>query len=95
MDDNTAKVTKIIDRLREMVAEADRGDIGARLDAARDRVQDPRARVVVLGQLKQGKSNLINALLNIPVCRVGDDETTSTVTMIGYGSRARSATGRR
>jgi replication fork clamp-binding protein CrfC len=86
VDDNTAKVTKIIDRLREMVADADRGDIGARLDAARDRVQDPRARVVVLGQLKQGKSNLINALLNIPVCRVGDDETTSTVTMIGYGS---------
>jgi len=30
--------------------------------------------VVIAGQLKQGKSQLLNSLLNVPVARVGDDE---------------------
>ena len=32
--------------------------------------------MVVAGQLKQGKSQLLNSLLNVPVARVGDDEST-------------------
>ncbi|WP_238403530.1 dynamin family protein [Gordonia desulfuricans] len=87
MDANTAKVVKIVDRLADMAGTAGREDLTARMAATRDRVTDPRARVVVVGQLKQGKSHLINALLNVPVCRVGDAETTSTITVIGHGEQ--------
>jgi hypothetical protein len=36
---------------------------------ARDRISDPQIRVVVAGQLKQGKSQLVNSLWNISVAR--------------------------
>ncbi|MGW0037794.1 dynamin family protein [Gordonia sp. NPDC003376] len=87
MDANTAKVVKIVDRLTGMADTAGREDLTARMAATRDRITDPRARVVVVGQLKQGKSHLINSLLNVPVCRVGDAETTSTITVIGHGEQ--------
>jgi replication fork clamp-binding protein CrfC len=40
--------------------------------------------VVIAGQLKQGKSQLLNALLNLPVARVGDDEATVVITIVSY-----------
>ncbi|MYR05498.1 Isoniazid-inducible protein iniA [Gordonia sp. SID5947] len=85
MDANTSKVCQIIDRLSNLARDAGREDLRSRMASASRRVMDPSARVVVVGQLKQGKSQLINALLNVPVCRVGDGETTSTITTIGYG----------
>ena len=62
----------------------DRGDLAARLAVARERITDPQIRVVIAGQLKQGKSQLLNSLLNVPVARVGDDETTALVTVVTY-----------
>jgi replication fork clamp-binding protein CrfC len=43
---------------------------------------------VIAGQLKQGKSQLLNSLLNVPVARVGDDETTALATVVSYGEQA-------
>ena len=37
---------------------------------------------MIAGQLKQGKSQLLNSLLNVPVARVGDDETTVLATVV-------------
>ncbi len=62
----------------------DRADLAARLAVARDRITDPQIRVVIAGQLKQGKSQLLNSLLNLPVARVGDDETTALITVVSY-----------
>ncbi|TGD89412.1 Isoniazid-inducible protein iniA [Mycolicibacterium sp. CH28] len=62
----------------------DRGDLAARLAVAQERITDPQIRVVIAGQLKQGKSQLLNSLLNLPVARVGDDETTALVTIVSY-----------
>ena len=44
--------------------------------------------MVIAGQLKQGKSQLLNSLLNVPVARVGDDETTMMATVVSYGEQA-------
>ncbi|MBV8929494.1 MAG: dynamin-like GTPase family protein, partial [Mycobacteriaceae bacterium] len=66
----------------------DRGDLAERLARARVRINDPQIRVVIAGQLKQGKSQLLNSLLNMPVARVGDDETTALVTVVTYGEQA-------
>ncbi|MFV0259578.1 MAG: dynamin family protein [Acidimicrobiales bacterium] len=61
-----------------------REDLAERIEAARARVEDPNVRVMVVGEFKQGKSSLVNALLNAPVCPVDDDVATSVPTLIRY-----------
>nr|WP_250324259.1 dynamin family protein [Williamsia sp. CHRR-6] len=65
-----------------------RPDLADRLDGARTRVTDPRLRIVVVGQLKQGKSQFVNSLLNLEVCSVGDDETTAVPTLVAHAQEA-------
>ncbi|MTD57833.1 dynamin family protein [Amycolatopsis pithecellobii] len=61
-----------------------RPDLVERLTARRSRLLDPKVRVVVIGESGQGKSQLVNALLNAPVCAVGDDRTTVVPTVIEH-----------
>ena len=77
-------IVELIDHTSAIADLNDRGDLVARLAAAKERITDPQIRVVIAGQLKQGKSQLLNSLLNMPVARVGDDETTALVTVISY-----------
>ncbi|MFW0792109.1 dynamin family protein [Gordonia sp. CPCC 205333] len=85
MDSGAAKVLKIVERLTDMAVDSGRADLAQRLAMTKDRIADPRARVVVVGRLSQGKSQLINALLNVPACRVGDGETTELITIVNFG----------
>ncbi|MFD1815440.1 dynamin family protein [Rhodococcus gannanensis] len=75
-------LTGLVDDVAAVAAGAGRTDLVARLDGARTRLVDPRMRIVVVGPLKQGKSQLVNSLLNLNVCSVGDDETTAVVTVV-------------
>lgn len=61
-----------------------RTDLAARLERRRALLLDPRLRVPVLGEPNQGKSQLVNALVNAEVCAVGDDVTTLTPTTVGH-----------
>lgn len=61
-----------------------RQDLVERLSARRSRLLDPKLRVVVVGESGQGKSQLINALLNAPICAVGDDRTTVVPAVIEH-----------
>ena len=81
-------IVELIDHTGRIAELNDRGDLKQRLEVARVRITDPQIRVVIAGQLKQGKSQLLNSLLNMPVARVGDDETTALVTIVGYGEPA-------
>ncbi|ORV95300.1 Isoniazid-inducible protein iniA [Mycobacterium interjectum] len=86
--DDPRRVNVIVELIDHTVAIAEltsRGDLAQRLTRARERILDPRIRVVIAGQLKQGKSQLLNSLLNLPVARVGDDEATVVITVVGYG----------
>lgn len=80
-------VLELIEHTRKIADTQDRGDLVARLDRAARRVEDPQIRVVIAGQLKQGKSQLLNSLLNMPVARVGDDESTVVATVVSYGEQ--------
>lgn len=62
-----------------------RPDLGARLEAAKARLADPGVRVLVVGEFKQGKSKLVNALVNASVCPVDDDIATAVPTEVRYG----------
>ncbi|MDX1871858.1 dynamin family protein [Mycolicibacterium sp. 120266] len=77
-------IVELIDHTSRIAAAHDRPDLVERLRIARERITDPQIRVVIAGQLKQGKSQLLNSLLNMPVARVGDDESTVLATVVSY-----------
>ncbi|MDT5181209.1 MAG: hypothetical protein QOJ95_5407, partial [Mycobacterium sp.] len=81
-------INELIDHSTRIANDYERGDLVDRLARARERINDPQVRVVIAGQLKQGKSQLLNSLLNVPVARVGDDETTMLATIVSYGEQA-------
>ena len=80
-------ILELIDHTKKIAEDNDRGDLAERLANARVRIADPQIRVVIAGQLKQGKSQLLNSLLNVPVARVGDDETTVLATVVSYSEQ--------
>jgi replication fork clamp-binding protein CrfC len=81
-------IVELIDHSTKIAKDYERGDLVDRLARAKERISDPQVRVVIAGQLKQGKSQLLNSLLNVPVARVGDDETTTLATVVSYGEQA-------
>ena len=80
-------IVELIDHTSKIAGLNQREDLVQRLAQARERITDPQIRVVIAGQLKQGKSQLLNSLLNMPVARVGDDEATVLTTVVGYGAQ--------
>ncbi|GAA2541745.1 isoniazid-induced dynamin-like GTPase IniA [Mycolicibacterium diernhoferi] len=75
-------IVELIDHTAKIAGLYDRADLVERLHIAKERICDPQIRVVIAGQLKQGKSQLLNSLLNVPVARVGDDESTVLATVV-------------
>ena len=80
-------IVELIDHTRKIAETNRRDDLVERLEKARERIGDPQIRVVIAGQLKQGKSQLLNSLLNMPVARVGDDESTVLTTVVLYSEQ--------
>lgn len=68
---------------------ADRGRIAAR------RLQRQAAIVCVVGEFKQGKSSLVNAVLGQRACPVDDDLATAAITLVRYGETAAAQVRRR
>lgn len=62
-----------------------RNDLAGRLRVAAGRAGRPATIVCVVGEFKQGKSSLVNALLGQDVCPVDDDLATSAITLIRHG----------
>jgi GTPase SAR1 family protein len=70
-------------RLSALAHELGHDDLASTIaDDARRRLDDGRVRVVVLGEIKHGKSSLINALLGAPLLPVGVTPTTGAVVAI-------------
>lgn len=78
----------VLDRALKAVDAYDRPDLRRRLTDVRARVLDPRVRVLVVGEFKQGKSSLVNGIVNAPVCPVDDDVATSVPTAVHYADPA-------
>jgi len=62
----------------------DRDDLVARLTAARRLLTGPAVTVYVVGEFKQGKSSLVNALVGTSVCPVDDDIATAVPTLVEF-----------
>ncbi|GAA4837307.1 dynamin family protein [Saccharopolyspora rosea] len=77
-------LVELIDRATAECAEQQRCDLQNRLRQIRTRVLDPTHLVLVVGESKQGKSALVNAIVNAPVCAEGDDVSTVVPTLVRY-----------
>lgn len=85
------QLIKLVEHGLQLAQTADRADLRKRLEQAAGRLRDPSVRVIVVGEFKQGKSKLINALVNAPVCPVDDDIATSVPTVVRHGEPASAA----
>ncbi|HEX3788757.1 MAG TPA: dynamin family protein [Pseudonocardiaceae bacterium] len=74
----------ILDHTIGACATHQRPDLAHRLRQRRARLLDRQLRVLVVGEPNQGKSQLINALINAAVCAVGDDLTTTAPTVVQH-----------
>lgn len=74
----------VLDETIRVCGARGRPDLAERLRQRRTRLLDAKLRVLVVGQPRQGKSQLINALVNAPVCAVGDGITTLIPTLVQY-----------
>ncbi|MGH9269709.1 MAG: dynamin family protein [Ilumatobacteraceae bacterium] len=79
----------LVEQVAAITRRSDRLDLVARLDATTRRLAEPGVRVLVVGEFKQGKSMLINALIGSSVCPVDDDVATSVPTVVRYGPTRR------
>ena len=82
---NTAKATKSVSdadlipakALLGLVDPAERPDLSQRTHAAANRYADQTCTVAVVGEFKMGKSSMVNAIANAPLCPVDDDVATA------------------
>ncbi|GAA1262272.1 dynamin family protein [Saccharothrix xinjiangensis] len=74
----------VLDDTIRACAAHNRPDLAERLRDKRSRQLDPKVRVLVVGEPKQGKSQLVNAMVNAPVCAVGDDVTGTVPTFVQH-----------
>ncbi len=77
----------VLNETMDACAAHGRADLAERLRRRRDQ-QVPGTRIAVVGFPKQGKGYLLNALLNAPICTVGDASTPAVTTEIGYSHDA-------
>ncbi|WP_433718436.1 dynamin family protein [Actinoplanes sp. CA-051413] len=71
---------------RRLAVAHDRPDLAERLDRATAQLQRGDVTVAVVGEFKQGKSTLVNALLRTDVCPVDPDVVTAVPTVLRYGT---------
>ncbi|MEU4800892.1 dynamin family protein [Actinosynnema sp. NPDC023587] len=81
----------VLDDTIRSCAAHNRPDLAERLRETRSRRLDPKLRVLVLGEPRQGKSQLVNAMVNAPVCAVGDDVTTAVPTFVQHAETPHAA----
>jgi hypothetical protein len=85
------ELVRLVEKTRSFTGALGRADLARRLDDTRTRLLDPHVRVIVVGQFKQGKSKLVNALVNAPACAVDDDVATAVPTAVAWGDEPSAA----
>jgi small GTP-binding protein len=80
---STKVLTHAAKRLAKLAADLGHHDVAESIrEDAKRRLHDGRVRIVILGEIKHGKSTLVNALLGEPLLPVGVTPTTGAVVAI-------------
>lgn len=76
---------ELVDLGITLAEHSSRADLRRRLEQTKERLLDPSIRVIMVGEFKQGKSQLVNGLVNARVCPVDDDIATAVPTSVRHG----------
>ncbi|MEL7209648.1 MAG: dynamin family protein, partial [Actinomycetota bacterium] len=79
------RMTAALTETSKLAEAHDRADLAQRLVQTKRRIDDPSLYVLVVGEFKQGKSSLVNALVGRDVCPVDDDIATAVPTALRHG----------
>ncbi len=71
--------------MRQIAERSGRVDLTARFHEIDRELANTTTEIVIVGQIKQGKSALVNALVSAPVCPVDDVLATSVPTLVRWG----------
>lgn len=74
----------VLDEAVALARDLGRDDVAASLARDGSRLLDPGARVLVVGDYKQGKSSLVDALVGTDVCPAHPDAATALPTVVAY-----------
>ena len=69
----------------EIAERSGRADLAARLRSSRDRIRRTGVTVAVVGEFKQGKSSLVNAIVNADICPADPVDATVTPIFCAHG----------
>jgi hypothetical protein len=78
------RILPLVDLTVKLAKANRRPDLIRRLAVTLRRLAEPEVRVLVVGEYKQGKSTLVNALVGAKVCPVDDDVATAVPTVVKY-----------
>ncbi|MCA2217813.1 dynamin family protein [Jidongwangia harbinensis] len=76
---------EVLDATIQRCAAHGRAELQEWLSGRRTQLLHPQLRVLVAGAAGQGKSHLVNSLINAPVCPVSDTSRTSVATVVRHG----------
>jgi len=85
MSASTETARGLAEAVVTVASRSGRPDLAERLTTATDQLLSPRRHVLVVGEHKQGKSSLVNALLGADVCPVDDDMTSVVPCLVVHG----------
>jgi GTPase SAR1 family protein len=77
-------LAECLTQLAALAAELDRADLAAALTTDLHRLESPDTVIAVVGEFKEGKSSLINALLGHELSPVDDDVSTAAIAWFHY-----------
>ncbi|MEU5844670.1 dynamin family protein [Saccharopolyspora shandongensis] len=83
-------VEAVLAAASRLAEKSGRKDLVRRLNADRKHLADRKKRlirIVVVGEFKKGKSSLVNALVNVPICPVVDTASTAVPMSITYAEK--------
>lgn len=83
-ESSTRRTAGLLELLVERAVAQERLDLVAAARLARQRLESGSFRVAVLGEFNSGKSALVNALVDAPVCAVDDDVTSQAPVEVGF-----------
>jgi len=76
------RAARIVAAAQRATIACQRPDLGERLGGVATRLDSQHLSAVVIGEFKQGKSSLVNALVSAPICAVDDDIATAVITVV-------------
>ena len=85
-DGSIGSLTSLIKSVSDLARNQSREDLVARLEECRQQLASASVRMLVVGDFKQGKSTLVNALINHNVCPTDADFATMVPTIVRHGT---------